>query len=652
MAIRRAIYIGYLLLISIMPKAQTISQEQSVSLIINDIYESLLENDIAVDFESLEADLLSLTDYPINLNSATAADLQRLYFLSNEQIDHILQYIYLHPMHSIYELRLIPGLKPYELRNLLPFVVVQPVKQQTPFYWKEMWHYAKHEVNLRTDARNIEGYTGDPFYGSIKYKFNYDNKIQFGLTMERDPAEPWWGRKTYGFDFYSGYLQLNNIGHFSTIVAGDYRVRFGMGLVVNTSSFINSKVSYLNIGNRPEGLAKYSSTNEADFMRGIGATLRAGIVDLTAFYSAKKVDGKVDNGAFPAIIRTGLHRTGYEQTCKRAVWQQVIGLNATVRYKQLQIGITATENLLGDTLRPMPNYYNTNYFQGTRQFSAGLNYQWAFWRFRLFGEAALSQNTRWGFANLIGLQFTPIDDIGLVLLHRYYSPYFDNLLAHAFGETSRNNDENGIYLGTEIKCLHNWRFACYADAFSFRFPKYNIPMPSVGYDILMQAEYYPADQVSMQWKLRFKQKAGTDKYSLRYLLFYTAGNWNFRTLLEGNIAQATNQKPTFGCILAQDVSYRFHSVPATLQARLQAFHIAHYNNRIYAYENDVLYAFNIPVVYGIGCRYYLNFRYQVAKPLTVYLKAAQTVYAGDWAHGQGLAHNRKTDIHLLLRFRF
>lgn len=638
---------------SITLNAQTISVGQPLSLIINDIYESLQENDVVIDFESMEEDLLELAEQPVNLNNASAADLQRLYFLNDTQIDNILRYVYQHPMQSLYELRLIDGLRPYEIRNLLPFVSVAPVNRQEPFYWKEMWHYARHELNLRTDARNMEGYVGDPFYGSIKYKFNYRQKVQFGLTMERDPNEPWWGKKTYGFDFYSGFLQLKDIGHFQTVVAGDYRVRFGMGLVVNNVGFINSKSAYvLNAGNSTEGLTKYSSTNEAAFMRGIGATVRVGIVDLTAFYSARKIDGNLTDGVFPSIIQTGYHRSRYEQENKRTVWQQIIGINTTLRYKQLKIGLTATEYLLSDTLRPTPNYYNTHYFQGTRQFTAGINYQWNYRKFRLFGEVALSQNRHWGWANLTGVQFMPIDDVGLVAIYRYYSPYFDNLLANAFGESGRNNDENGLYIGTEIKRLRHWRFACYADAFAFRYPKYGIHTPGAGYDVLVQADFYPQDNINMQWKMRAKEKDDKGKYSLRYLLYCNTDGWSFRTLIEGNIAQTNHNKPTWGCTFAEDISYRFSQVPITLQARLQAFHIAHYDNRIYTYENDVLYAFSIPAVYGVGGRYYLNFRYQITKQVAVYLKASQTVYANDWVRQQELLFARKTDLHLLLRLRF
>ena len=47
--------------------------------------------------------------------------------------------------------------------------------------------------------------------------------------------------------------------------------------------------------------------------------------------------------------------------------------------------------------------------------------------------------------------------------------------------------------------------------------------------------------------------------------------------------------------------------------RLQYFETDDYNSRIYAYENDLLYSFSIPVFYDKGFRYYLNFNYGLTK---------------------------------------
>ncbi len=648
-----------------LPLQAQVQIDVPMSMIIEDIYSFLTETNNQIDFEELSTDLLELAEHPININTATESDLQRLRFLSPEQIDDILLYVYRQPMHSLYELQLIPSLQTYEIRDLLPFLRADDPIDDKPFYWKEIWHYGTHEIDLRADFRNIENNLPDPFYNSMKYKFNYQNRIQFGITADHDVGEPWWHTAgTYGYDFYSGYCQLQDVGHFQTLVLGDFRAAFGQGLVLNTNRRFGGKTSLvINAGMPQEGLKRYASTSEADFFRGAGATIDCthGLT-FSAFYSARKIDGYVENGVFPTIQSTGNHRTEHELSGKRAVWQQVVGANLTWKYKHWKIGVTATENILGDTLRPRLNYYNANYFTGTRQFAAGLNYYYHYQRISIFGEVATAQNIHWGWAALTGIRFHPIAKIGLVAIHRYFSPTFDNMLSNAFAENSRNNDENGLYIGAEIKRIPKWRFSVYTDAFRFAFPKYAIPTPSVGYDAFLQADFYPQETLQMAWKVRAKQKGAKAKYPLRYNLRWTEAGWQLNTMIEGNIAtevlsiesQSSEQpsKLTYGLALAQDIAYTFEKIPITLQGRVVAFHIRDYDNRIYFYETDVLYAYSIPAMYGIGGRFYLNARYKINNHIAIYLKASHTVFADDWVRQQEMFFNRRTDVHCLFRFKF
>ncbi len=664
-----------ILFMSISPLTAQVRPDVPLNLIIEDIYSFLSETDNQIDFEQLSTDLIELAEHPININTATEADLQRLRFLSQEQIDDMLLYVYRQPMRSLYELQLIPSLHTYEIRDLLPFLCAEEPTEEHPINWKDIWNYGTHEIDLRADLRNIETNLPDPFYTSLKYKFNYNNRIQFGITADHDVGEPWWRLSTnnqqlstrttgtYVYDFYSGFLQMQDIGHIEKLVLGDFRAAFGQGLTLNTNRRFGGKTNMIMSAGMPnEGLSRYASTSEADFFRGAGATVDCTHgLSLSAFYSARKVDGHVQDGVFPSIQTTGYHRTEHELSGKRAVWQQVAGANLTWKYKHWKIGLTATENILGDTLRPKPTYYNANYFTGKRQFAAGINYYYHHQRVSVFGEIATAQNKHWGWAAITGVRFYPISDVGLVAIHRYFSPTFDNMLSNAFAENSRNNDENGLYLGAEIKRVPKWRFAAYADAFRFAFPKYQIHTPSVGYDASLQADFYPKESLQMAWKFRAKQKGEKAKYQLRYSLRWTENGWQLNTMIEGNIAadesstksqeSKQNNPLTYGLALSQDIAYTFSKVPITLQTRFSAFHTPNYDNRIYFYENDVLYAYSIPALYGIGGRFYLNARYKINSHIAIYLKASHTVFSADWVRTQDLPHPRRTDIHCLLRLK-
>jgi hypothetical protein len=106
----------------------------------------------------------------------------------------------------------------------------------------------------------------------------------------------------------------------------------------------------------------------------------------------------------------------------------------------------------------------------------------------------------------------------------------------------------------------------------------------------------------------------------------------------------------------QDLTYEFPFLPLKLDFRYQFFDAVAYENRLYAYEKDVLYAFSIAMYYGIGSRYYLNLKYELNRQFTLWFKIAQTVYADDREEiGSGnekILGNKITDVKFLLRFNF
>jgi len=81
-----------------------------------------------------------------------------------------------------------------------------------------------------------------------------------------------------------------------------------------------------------------------------------------------------------------------------------------------------------------------------------------------------------------------------------------------------------------------------------------------------------------------------------------------------------------------------------------------YENRVYVYERDILYAFAIPMYYGKGSRYYVNLKYEINSKLSLWFKVAQTVYA-DYRESissgnEEIIGNRKTDMRVLIRWNF
>jgi len=233
--------------------------EVSLDDIIGDIYSYVMEFS-EVDLEQLQTDLYALHESPIDLNNTSDEELARLYFLSPQQIDAILAYAGRHPFESLYELKMIPCLADYEIRDLLPFVRVGASAQDNnKVYAREVFAHAKHEIVTRVDARQVESFEGtDPVFVQTRYRFDFQRRVTFGAQLKR-PA----GGDAKSLQ-YGAYLQLRDIApHVHTIVGGNFQASFGQGLVL-APVFHSGKSTYvMSAGQQSNGLRYYSSADGA-----------------------------------------------------------------------------------------------------------------------------------------------------------------------------------------------------------------------------------------------------------------------------------------------------------------------------------------------------------------------------------------------------
>ncbi|NDP19964.1 MAG: helix-hairpin-helix domain-containing protein [Paludibacter sp.] len=659
--------------------------------LIADIFEQYTaETDDAIDYDTFYEELVILSQNPINLNLTKREELEHLPFLSDSQIENILTYVYkFGALRTVYELQLIDGLDMTDIRRMLPFVIIgESTDYQKKMYVQDLLRYGKNELFFRLDkgletkegyrflpeedenglVTNSKNYLGNAFYHSLKYRFHFKDRVLFGFTAEKDAGEQFWGTTNKGYDFYSAHAQLNDFGKFKTIVLGDFRANFGQGLVLRPEFGMGKSSYVLNVSPRNSGLKKYSSTDEYNFFRGGGATLRVGKLDISAFYSNKIIDGDTVNGAFSSIYKTGLHRTPSEFNKKHTVNQQVMGGNATFTHSNFQVGFTVVHTIFDNKLEPDKSVYNYFYFSGDKQTTGGVNYRMRWHKLNIFGETSMTDNG--AMATLNGFNFTPLSQVNLVVLHRYFSPEYDTFYATAFSESSRINNETGLYLGAEIRPVRKWKIAAYADSYRFQWPKFGVDAPSLGTDYLLQVDFAAQRNINMFWRFKYEEKqdnfSGSQaimpeivpnkKASLRYNLTYYFGNFSFKNVIEGNLFQQAETNWTYGIIASQDLSYKFSRIPMKMDFRVQFFDAVNYENRFYSYEKDVLYAFSIPMYYGQGSRYYLNLQYELNSKLSVWFKIAQTVYADDRellsSGNETLAGNRKTDVRFMLKWNF
>ena len=659
------------------------AQNPSENLMEEVLEDLSVNNDInnsvnSLNWENELEELSNRLQEPVNLNSATREQLEQFPFLSDIQIEHLLAYIYIHgQMETIYELQLVEELDRQTIQYLLPFVCIKAINNEPAFRWKTMLkdagRYGKNEVLTRLDIpfykrKGYEHtYLGPSVYNSVKYTFRYRDQLYAGGVAEKDAGEPFAAlHNRYGYDYYSFYLLLQNCGRLKSLAVGNYRLSFGQGLVMSTDYLMGKTIYASSFNNRSTGIKRHSSTDEYNYFRGVATTVAlTKRLSVSAFYSHRNMDGVVTDGEITSVYKTGLHRSRKEADKKNLLTSQLTGGNVSYQQNHIRLGITGVYYVFNRPYEPELTGYSKYNIHGNHFYNLGIDYAYRWRRFSFQGETAIGKQ---GWASLNRLQYSPVQDIQFILIHRFYSYDYWAMYAHSFGEGSTVQNEQGYYVGLETTPFSHWRFFVSFDLFSFPWKKYRINKPSRGTDGLIQATFTPRTNLSMYLKYRYKQKErdltgskGTltlpiFHHQLRYRLNYSLNDvFSSRTTLDYNHFHSQDRVATKGYQVTQMISSQLPWTRLFADVQGSYFCTDDYDSRVYVSEKGLLYTFYTPSFQGRGFRCAVRLRYELNKHWLFITKFGETIYLNRNEIGSGndlIYGNKKADIQMQLRIKF
>lgn len=661
-------------LVSILLISQTINAQERLNISFINLLEDLSTTDVEGDTRNWEDELQELTalmNNPVNINTTTKEQLEQFPFLNDLQIENILAYIYMHgQMQSIYELQMVEEMDQQTIETLLPFVCVKPVNNVVKsFTLRQLMKYGKHEAVTRFDVpfytrKGYEKtYLGPSVYNSVRYGFHYSDKLYAGVTAEKDAGEPLGAlHNRKGYDFYSYYLLLKEIGWLKTLAVGNYRLNFGQGLVLGNGSMFGKTADFSSFTFRETGIRKHSSTDEYNYFRGGAATFKWNRWELSGFYSHRSLDGVIKDDEITSIYKTGLHRSQKEADKMNLFTMQLTGGNLTYTGKQFRVGVTGAYYLFNHPYEPDLKGYSKYNLHGNNFYNVGVNYKYRWHRFSVEGEAATGKS---GFAFVNRLQYSFSQSYQLMLIHRYYVHNYWAMFANSFSESGVQN-ENGWYVAASATPFKDWTFSASLDLFSFPWWKYRISKPSWGMDGLFQANYTPCSNVEMYANVRYKRKERdvtgtkgevtlpTSHYRLRYRLSYLPlSTLLLRTTADYN--RFSQQTSSQGYQLTQMISYQLPWVPLKTELQGSYFHTDGYDSRVYVYEKGLLNTFYTPSFQGEGIRLAAHLRCDLGEHLMLMAKVGETIYYDRNEIGSGndlINGNKKIDLQMQLRLNF
>ena len=620
-------------------------------------------------WEELYEQLCELNQHPMDMNHASREQLEQLPFLSAQQVEDIMAYLYQYgPMKSLAELQMIRSLD-YQRRRLLTFFVrIDDDEQKQGFpSLKTITQYGRHELMATAKIPfyerrgDNEVYKGWPYRHWLKYQFSYDDQVKAGLVGAQDAGEPFFANKNrWGYDYYSYYVQIKHWGRLESLVLGKYRVSMGMGLIANNGFTMGKLTSLQNLGRSTTTLRAHSSRSSADYLQGAGATMTiVKGLSLTGFLSYRAMDATLNkDGSATTIVTSGYHRTETELEKKDNLRNTTFGGN--IRYQQhgIHAGLNIIAAHLNRELKPNTSLlYRQHAAQGTDFMNFSADYGYIHHRFAFNGETAMNKNGALATINSLSLQCG--NGVSLMALYRFYSFRYTSLYANSFSEGGSVQNESGVYLGVNWQPSPRLKVMAYSDYAYFPWAKYQISQSSHAFDNMLQVSYLRNRwTIDARYRLKVRQRDNEDKSALqsrtehrgRLNLTYD-GSFSSRTQVD--YTQIVFRRQDRGWMVSQSLGY--HHRWLKLSGGLGYFHTDSYDSRVYLYESGPLYSYGFSQFSGEGIRYWLMARAEISRRLILTAKFGTTDYFDRSVIGtsyQQIDGSSQSDLDLQVRWKF
>ena len=620
-------------------------------------------------WEELYEQLCELNQHPMDMNHASREQLEQLPFLSAQQVEDIMAYLYQYgPMKSLAELQMIRSLD-YQRRRLLTFFVrIDDDEQKQGFpSLKTITQYGRHELMATAKIPfyerrgDNEVYKGWPYRHWLKYQFSYDDQVKAGLVGAQDAGEPFFANKNrWGYDYYSYYVQIKHWGRLESLVLGKYRVSMGMGLIANNGFTMGKLTSLQNLGRSTTTLRAHSSRSSADYLQGAGATMAiVKGLSLTGFLSYRAMDATLNkDGSATTIVTSGYHRTETELEKKDNLRNTTFGGN--IRYQQhgIHAGLNIIAAHLNRELKPNTSLlYRQHAAQGTDFMNFSADYGYIHHRFAFNGETAMNKNGALATINSLSLQCG--NGVSLMALYRFYSFRYTSLYANSFSEGGSVQNESGVYLGVNWQPSPRLKVMAYSDYAYFPWAKYQISQSSHAFDNMLQVSYLRNRwTIDARYRLKVRQRDNEDKSALQSRTEYRGrlsltydGSFSSRTQVD--YTQIVFRGQDRGWMVSQSLGY--HHRWLKLSGGLGYFHTDSYDSRVYLYESGPLYSYGFSQFSGEGIRDWVMARAEISRRLILTAKFGTTDYFDRSVIGtsyQQIYGSSQSDLDLQVRWKF
>ena len=610
----------------------------------------------------------------VNLNNLTPEEAIGYLHLSDYQYYQLMLYLSEYgEMVSVWELNAVEGFSYGDIRRLSSLVTVENVRHKDNFF-KNFFRKSKSRLLYRYgqvlekqvgyDKTLDKHYLGSPMRMAFKYQFNSQGKFQLAFAGEKDAGEQFFkGAQKYGFDFYSGYLCLKNIGVLKTAVIGDFRLDFGQGLVAGSSLMGGKGGGVGTVRHFASMIKPVAPMNEGNALKGTAVTVGNYHYTGTVFAGFRNYDGNllVDEDSTlsfsGSLASSGYHRTEAEQQKSDNLMSWVLGADFLYRHRIFRVGTRVVYTLFNRQVLPSDKPYQQYNFAGKSMLNVGMDYQLIVKKLVLFGEVAVSGNGGWALKQ--GALFSLSPGASFAVLAHYFDKKYIALQGAGNGSSQ---GEWGIYLTSQLVLNSRMDMNVFYDYSRHTWLRYreDAPGENMQAGLNLSAAISKKNKLMLRYQYKMKMKNslvaetrvnGIEPFhSSKIRLIWECSPLEFLKLRTGADYVINHPKPLAykhdGLLLYQDAGVEVRHTGFGFHLRIAFFDTDTYEERLYAYEQDLYQSFTVSSHYDRGWRAFLLVNYAY-RWFHVWLKLSQTYYVDKEEVGSGMdliQKNHKTEL--------
>jgi hypothetical protein len=591
-------------------------------------------------FDPLE----ELARNPWNIQTVQPAELQRLYWLTPQQVQAFFLYRErLKGFQSIYELQAIPAWDLSTIRQTLPFLRFEaqrkPIHLLADNSWQELLlRWTQSNTGYHSNASGAtSSLLGPAFRSLIRYKLKLNPCWQGGLLAENDPGEPFFKRNKGGFDFYTGHLQYNGNRFIKKLLIGDYAVNMGQGLIGWQGFSMSPSFDPVSIYKQGPVLSPHRGADEYNFLRGIACTMGSKKWEWSVLASRRKLDAYTDSLQQQEVITSiktdGYHNTESAATKKGNLLLINYGMVFSLQHKKGRVGLNLLHNELNKPWEPATDWYRLNHKYGKAWWNMSIDWTYIYKNACFFGEFGASiQGKAIKKTGLAGLLLSVSRQTSFRFFVRSLQSGYQSLFANSMAQQAQSENETGLLAGLSCQFHPKWRLETWGDVYANQWIKSNkfSIEPDAIWQIRLLHNLSKTEWLSVAAVMRQKQlnrsaeevlpsgyfratdPVHTIHMRLQYFKKLTARTQCNVRLEWSGWKSGIQKESLLGFI---DVKSKINN-GLTIQSRLSTFSGNEYDARIYAFEPDLTYTNRINVFYQSSldllllCKWKLNHHWQ------------------------------------------